>query len=128
MQWRADLPKADDEWKELACNHCPAHFLVDNVGQIKRTPKPSNRESGTVTAEDTQVRYIWLNMDTDKEVSEKSLRKYADRFRGGSWKSPGLPVAWEDSPVAMAYGTAPFTMAEVEALAKRLAARTGAES
>ena len=39
-QWRkADLPTVDGEWKELACDRCPAHFLVDNVGQIKRIPR-----------------------------------------------------------------------------------------
>lgn len=73
-----------------------------------------------MNAEDKPIRYIWLNMDTDALVSEESLRKYADRFRGGKWMCPGLPVAWEDEPVAMAYGTGPFTMEGVELLAKRL--------
>lgn len=79
-------------------------------------------------AEDKPVRYVWLNMDTEKAVTEKSLRNYAERFRefrGGKWMSLGLPIAWEDEPVVMAYGIAPFTMKEVEALAKKLSARTG---
>ena len=77
-----------------------------------------------MTNEDTPVRYIWLNLDTDKEVSEECLRKYAERFRGGKWMCPGLPLQWEKTPVAVAYGTAPFTMQDVEALAKRLARPT----